>query len=401
VDGPDTKKLRSPFQDGLLAVADKVTSHRFAPFDVAPPVKFAKIGLPARNLSSHRRPAVQFPAILLELRPGTAKVLPFMKTRLACGLIGAICVMALAAAASDHSERASFHGVDYVSLSGWAERHHYKIRPSGVGEAVELTRDKSRVVFERDSNFGSINGVNVFLSWPVAFLNGAAYAAVLDVQTVLDPILFPRASSMPRFTTICIDAGHGGKDPGSLAGVAQEKRLTLLLAQEVANELKSEGFKVVLTRKSDTFVEKPDRPAVANQKRAGLFVSLHYNSSDDTGVNGVETYCLTPPGAVSTNAHGEGAPAGPAPANAHDRENLLAAYYIQRSVVREMGMKDRGLHRARFAVLKPLAMPGVLVEGGFLTNPVEMRHICDARYRQKMARAVVDGILAYAGARAR
>ncbi len=340
--------------------------------------------------------------IYLKMAAFGLKLLPLMRKGLAHWILTAcFALAAVARAVPEHAERASIRGVDYVSLTAWAGRHHYQIQLSPSGVAVELTRNKSRLAFERDSNFGSVNGVNVFLSWPVAVLNGTAYVAALDIQTVLDPILFPNPAGFSRFNTICLDAGHGGKDPGTLAGTTQEKRLALLLAQEVANELRHEGFKVILTRKNDTFVEKPERSATANRKGAGLFISFHYNSSEDETVNGVETYCLTPPGAISTNSHGEGAPAVPAPANALDRQNLLVAYFLQRAVVRELGMKDRGLHRARFAVLKSLSMPGVLIEGGFLSNSTEFRRICDSRYRHKMARAVVDGILSYANERSR
>jgi len=295
-------------------------------------------------------------------------------------------------AAPQKLEKTSIGNVDYISLSDWSTRHRYEIHKSRAGEGVELVHEKSRLIFEKDSNFGSVNGVNVVLSWPVAVRNGSAYIASLDAHTILDPIIFPVSLERSKITTICLDAGHGGKDPGTQDGPNQEKRQTLLLAQEVARELKGLGFKVVQTRTRDKFVDKPDRAETANRKGADLFVSFHFNSSADRSVSGIETYCLTPPGAISSNSQEEGSTGVSAAGNANDRQNMLFAYHIQHALVHELRVPDRGIHLARFAVLKPLLMPGVLVEGGFMSNPSESRRLSDAQYRKKVARAVSDGI---------
>jgi N-acetylmuramoyl-L-alanine amidase len=106
-------------------------------------------------------------------------------------------------------------------------------------------------------------------------------------------------------------------------------------------------------------------------------------------------YCLTPAGASSTNARGEGASAGSFPGNRHNDQNLFLAFQMQKALTHNLAVEDRGVRRARFAVLRDAVMPAVLIEAGFMSHPAEGRKIFTAAYRQKMARAIVEGLLAY------
>jgi N-acetylmuramoyl-L-alanine amidase len=130
---------------------------------------------------------------------------------------------------------------------------------------------------------------------------------------------------------------------------------------------------------------------------ADLFVSLHYNSSngDRQGVRGVEVYCLTPAEAHSTNTRGEDSSTHALPGNAFNAHNLLLAYRIQAALVRSLDCEDRGVGRARFAVLRNPGMPAVLVEAGFMSDPREAAEILDESRRETTAQAIVDGVLAY------
>jgi N-acetylmuramoyl-L-alanine amidase len=215
------------------------------------------------------------------------------------------------------------------------------------------------------------------------------------------PLLWPSRYVEPKkITTICLDPGHGGKDSGNRVGGFfwhNEKTYTLLLAFELREQLKELGFNVILTRNSDTYVDLPVRPAIANSRGADLFVSLHFNaaqSGKDT-VAGPETYCITPVGAASSNAQGEGGGYGATVANRFGNKSLLLAYQMEKSLVQNLGAEDRGVRRARFAVLRDAAMPAILIEGGYMTNPAESKKIYDANYRKQMAAAIVKGILGY------
>ena len=197
--------------------------------------------------------------------------------------------------------------------------------------------------------------------------------------------------------TICLDPGHGGKDTGNHTFWHSEKTYTLALASELRDQLQKAGFNVVLTRTKDTYVELSDRVALANRRGADLFVSLHFNATEtgSTDVEGPETYCITPVGASSTNARGEGSDHGSTVANRNGDESLLFAYQVQKSLVQNLNIEDRGVRHARFAVLCDAKMPAILIEGGYMTHPVEGKKIYDAAYRRQMAQAIVRGILAY------
>jgi N-acetylmuramoyl-L-alanine amidase len=100
-------------------------------------------------------------------------------------------------------------------------------------------------------------------------------------------------------------------------------------------------------------------------------------------------------GASSTNARGEGASAGGFPGNRHNDKNLFLAYQVQKALTRNLVVEDRGVRRARFAVLRNAVMPAVLIEAGFMSHPAEGQKIFSSAYRQKLARAIVEGLLAY------
>jgi N-acetylmuramoyl-L-alanine amidase len=286
----------------------------------------------------------------------------------------------------------------YVRLGDWAKANGFNSLWLKREETLLLSRNGSKLVFTVDSREAQINGVQVWLLLPVVARYRALCVAQLDVDRTLRPLLTsPRAQSGATIRTICLDPGHGGKDPGNQVGSNQEKHYTLLLAQEVRAQLARAGLKATLTRTTDTFVELPTRPELAKHRSADLFVSLHFNAADSgrSTVQGAEVYCLTPVGASSTNARGEGAGAGWCAGNGHNDQNLLLAYQVQKSLTRNLAVADRGVRRARFAVLRDAVMPAVLIEAGFMSHPTEGRKIFTSAYRQKMARAIVDGLLAY------
>jgi len=286
----------------------------------------------------------------------------------------------------------------YVRLTDWARSRDFELRWLKKDETLQLTRQSARLLVTVDSNEADLNGVGIRLLFPVAIRDGMPCVSQLDAQMTLDPILSaPRPRRGTSVTRICLDPGHGGIDPGNRVGSHQEKTYTLLLAQELAAQLTGAGYKVTLTRDTDRFIELSERPAIAKRRSADLFISLHFNSAPSSAntVRGAEVYCMTPVGAPSTNARGEGGGAGWYPGNRSNDKNVYLAYQLQKSVTKTLGTEDRGLHRARFAVLRDATMPAVLIEAGFMSNPSEGRKIFDAGYRKQIAKAIVDGIGAY------
>ena len=294
--------------------------------------------------------------------------------------------------------RADFiNGHSYVALSVWARVNGLGGYTQGHGTQIVLTNQTSRLVFNQDSADSTINGINVRLSYPVA---KGGFLSQLDAEKTVRPLIYAPKPSAKKITTICLDPGHGGKDTGYRLGhffPRYEKTYTLALALELRRQLQAAGFSVILTRDQDVYPELSARPDLANRRGADLFISLHFNASPlDSSVQGSETYSITPVGAASSNdAEGLGVGHGACPANRLEDKSLLLAYQVQRSLVRSLGVTDRGVRRARFEVLRTAEMPAILLEGGYLSHNIEGRRIFDTGWRKQMASALVRAVLNY------
>jgi N-acetylmuramoyl-L-alanine amidase len=163
----------------------------------------------------------------------------------------------------------------------------------------------------------------------------------------------------------------------------------------VAELLKREGLQVLLTRDSDAYVDLSARSQIARREGADLFVSLHYNAAPQRDIRGLEVYCLAPAGVNSSSDGGGKSPHPREAGNAHDGQNALLAYEMLKTITSGLPMEDRGMKRSRFEVLRDAAMPAILIEGGFMTNPADAKNIYDAAFRKRMAQAIANGILAY------
>jgi len=294
-------------------------------------------------------------------------------------------------------QRFSIFGKEYMRIDEWARANSFQWKWASKND-VEVWSKNTRMQFTVDSRKMSLNGITVWLSESVTKQNGLPYVAAIDFRTAIQPVLFP-PRNRPRspIKHICIDPGHGGKQPGNIAGGAQEKRYTLLLGQELGAQLRKAGYTVSFTRTGDTLVDLPVRPDLARRRGADLFLSLHFNSSGEGGkaVDGAEVYCMTPQGASSTNARGEGKTSRAFDGNLSNTKNMLLAYELQKAIVRGVKSEDRGVKRARFAVLCEAEMPAALIEGGFMTNPAEVRNITSVTWRRQLAQAIVAGVASY------
>jgi N-acetylmuramoyl-L-alanine amidase len=290
---------------------------------------------------------------------------------------------------------------NYVSLSEWARANVLSVHWLERDKTIQLDGRGAHLTFNvearSDARRAQINGVQTWLAFPILYQNGRALISQIDLEETLGPVLSPPKNRPGvEVKTICLDPGHGGNDPGYQVGSNDEKKYTLLLAQEVRAQLKAAGFKVVLTRTTDVKIPLEDRPVVAKRNGADLFISLHFNATE-TGrneVKGTEIFCLTPAGATSTNARGEGDTRWVA-GNRNDERNMLLAYQMQKSYSKSLNIEDRGVKRARFQVLREAPMPAILIEGGFMSHPAEGRKIYDPAYRKQMAKAIVEGVQAY------
>lgn len=219
-----------------------------------------------------------------------------------------------------------------------------------------------------------------------------------------------------RFDAVVIDAGHGGSDEGARgAGGLAEKDLVLDVAKRLAERLRAQGLRVVMTREDDAFVALESRTSVANDARADLFVSIHANAAHSADPRGVETYF------VSLEASDEDAlevvqrenmafgQAGPASAAAdpflmllgdliateHVDDSSAFAKLAQRELAGLGAMPSRGVKQAPFVVLMGVQMPASLIEIGFLSNPHDERSLRGKRQRDAIADALARAVAAF------
>ena len=315
---------------------------------------------------------------------------------LAIALAFAVPLAAFGATHAPESVRIAGH--EYLRLTDWARANELALSWVKRDETLQLSNASTRLLLQLHTPEVWVNGVKVRLLFSLAQQNEMVLLSQADAQNTLRPLLSPaRGRPGAKLASICLDPGHGGKDPGFMVGSNAEKRYTLLLALELRDQLQRAGWKVTLTRSTDAALELPTRPSTANRQKTDLFVSLHFNSVENSPgtVQGAEVYCLPPAGAPSTNSRGEGGGSGWFAGNKQNDQNLLLAYELQQALTRGLGIEDRGVHRARYAVLRDATMPAVLVEAGYMSHPNEGKKIFTAAYRRQIAQAVVSGLAAY------
>jgi N-acetylmuramoyl-L-alanine amidase len=221
--------------------------------------------------------------------------------------------------------------------------------------------------------------------------------------------------------TIVLDAGHGGHDSGAIGpGGLMEKELVLDVTMRAARLLEAQlGVKVLLSRDGDHFVTLRDRTSFANRERADLFVSVHANAHRVAASEGLEVYFLS--SEATDNAARQVASAEnsvvqlekPAAGGRAGRVDIVKtilwdlaqsefqaessrlAETVLDSMTQALRIPHRGVKQAGFYVLGGAAMPAILIEIGFVTNPKEERRLKDSRYRDEIARAIVSGLADY------
>ena len=230
-----------------------------------------------------------------------------------------------------------------------------------------------------------------------------------------------RAITLADPPRIVLDAGHGGHDSGATGPTGlMEKDLVLDVTRRVAKLVQDRlGLKVLLTRDSDNFVTLRDRTSYANRQHADLFVSIHANAHREAAADGVETYFLSSEATDSTARQvaaaengvvqleqqtGRGSGQGRDIVKAilwdlaqseFQAESSRLAEVVHDSMTQTLRISNRGVKQAGFYVLGGAAMPAILLEIGFVTNPKEERRLKDTKCRDEIARAILAGLVEY------
>jgi len=325
-----------------------------------------------------------------------------------------------------HAAGSIARAVDRESSPGSVTRPDAPVRPAaGAGDAREahdahdsLARTRNLSAADRNPSMALPEITEPIV--PLAPSNSApakntpaalaqALGAKIDAKAVKSPI-----------SRIVIDPGHGGHDTGTISpGGMREKDLVLDVGRRLRAYIKSAypDVEVIMTRDSDRFVALEERTAIANSRRAELFISIHANASPSPAAAGVETFFLSPDRApaedlqaaarenakLASNTAGEKREAVFASVTVGNRvaESRELARYIQAGLVRGIGAQsprtamNRGVKHAPFVVLLGAAMPSVLAEVSFLSNPKDEALLQTGQFRERVAASLFAGLNAY------
>jgi len=307
-------------------------------------------------------------------------------------------ILATRALAVDEWGILKYEGRDYVSIANIGQ--FYQLGPLQKSGSNLTLRTAARSL---RGQIGSpdfyINNLKFILSYPVSEIGGQPSISRMDLTKLIEPVLRPnRIQNSAKIDTIILDPGHGGHDNGAASLFGSEKNYSLDVALRARDVLKAAGFRVFMTRSTDRFVPLEERAAMASKFPNALFISIHFNSSGNDAT-GVETFTLAPRGVPSMAADGPAlSDLIPCTGNSRDAENIALACAAHATLVANSTMFDRGIKRARFVVLRESATPGVLIEGGFLSNSSDALRIATPAYRQQMAGSILQAVQNYRNA---
>jgi len=289
-------------------------------------------------------------------------------------------------------------GHDYLSVDNISKFYGLTAEVVPAGEKMRLETVRSPLEFVRDSREVMINGARCWLCFPVIEHEGKFLVARTDLAKTIEPLLRPqRVPNAGKVETVVLDPGHGGHDKGALSRYGSEKDFALDVARTLRTLLQAKGLRVIMTREGDYFVPLEVRAQIANAARNPIFVSIHFNATDrDPDATGFEIFSFTPRGAPSTSDDSVAPSSLSVQAGTQvDAQSVALSACIYHSMIGHIPEFDRGIKRARFAVLRLTRVPAVLVEGGFLTERGESQLIAKKDWRVKLAQAISAGVENY------
>ena len=318
----------------------------------------------------------------------------------AVATLAVLCTLTTAGLAASDWQIVKVGYREYLTVDNIAQFYGFPAGVVPIEKRIRLDNGQNSLEFQLDSREVMINGVRNWLCFPVAEKNGQYLVSRVDLAKTLEPQLRPQMiPNLGQFKTVVLDPGHGGYDKGATSGYGCEKDFALDVARDIKPLLEAKGLTVKMTRDRDVFVPLELRARIANAARDAIFVSIHFNATDwNPAASGFEIFSLTPRGAPSTADDAlalrfmnmeAGSPV--------DAPSLALSMCVHHSVVGHFSEFDRGIKRARFAVLRLTKIPAILVEGGFLTERGESRLIAQSAWRQKLAQSIATGLINYKG----
>src|SRR5437870_2881592 len=325
-------------------------------------------------------------------------VLPVKRWFAIAFLVSAIAITQTTALAADDWQIIKVSGHDYLSVDNISKFYGLAAEVVSVGGKTQPETVSSPLEFVRGSREVMINGARSWLCFPIIENDGRFLVSRTDLAKTIEPLLRPqRVPNAGKVETVVLDPGHGGHDKGALSRYGSEKDFALDVSRTLRPLLQAKGLRVIMTREGDYFVPLEVRAQIANAARNSIFVSIHFNATnDDPNATGFEIFSFTPRGAPSTSDSALALSSfNMQPGSEVDAQSMALSACIYHSLLGHIPEYDRGIKRARFAVLRLTKVPAVLIEGGFLTERGESKLISNKDWRGKLAAAIGVGIENY------
>ena len=307
-------------------------------------------------------------------------------------------LISCAAFAADDWQVIKVSGHDYLSIDNISKFYRLPAEVVPAGKKIRLETVKHPLEFVSGSREVIINGARSWLCFPLIEHDGKFLVSRMDVAKTIEPQLRPhRIPNIGRLQTVVLDPGHGGHDKGAVGRYGYEKNFALDVARKLRPLLQAKGLRVIMTREGDYFVPLEVRAQIANAAQDSIFVSIHFNATDrDPNATGFEIFSFTPRGAPSTSDTSLTLSSLDMQAGSTvDTQSMALSSCIYHSLLGHIPEFDRGIKRARFAVLRLTRVPAVLIEGGFLTERGESELIAKNDWRTKLAQSISVGIQNY------
>ncbi|MCF7873423.1 MAG: N-acetylmuramoyl-L-alanine amidase [Candidatus Omnitrophica bacterium] len=300
------------------------------------------------------------------------------------------------------TKRANFKS-DYLNLESFCKRYGLAYQYNTVDDIIKLYSKTTKADLLISSSIGVIDGNFFSLKRPILQKNGKIFIPE-QFQTIFQAKSY---KSQPFFQikTVMVDPGHGGKDPGAISRSGlKEKTINLIVSKILKKELEQKGFKVYLTRETDTYLSLKERVELAKKYRCDLFISIHANANNSLRVKGIEVYYLRSNELdslrrakklsklnyfIDNKSH-------PGAETILWDLNLTKNYQL--SVLtsnslyftfHKLDFDVKAPREANFYVLRNAYVPAVLFEMGYLTNQDEERFLRNSYYQKQIAQTIV------------
>lgn len=291
---------------------------------------------------------------------------------------------------------ATYQSWFYITSNGRYAQNTWKgdyyLKSGGYMAKKEWIYDSNyQAWFYLDETGAYVTGSHLINGALHSFKGNGAWIREIKEETSSNELPFATSNYQK---VIFLDPGHGGKDPGAQYLGLKEKDLNLQVSQQLKTRLESLGYKVIMSRSTDVFVDfVTERSRMSNETNADMFISIHFNATGhglDSGEDGIQTYMYQPTGNIPSVINKKW----------HDNPTRLKysyklGSYIHQSVLAATQAKDAGLLAKSFAVLRETNKPAILLELGYMDDSKESQKIRTKEYQQKLVDGIVQGIQQY------